>query len=136
MLTAPFRQILPRRIFWYVATIVSCLLVIPTFSQYFSINIFILELVYKLSGYQLGIARGINAHLIQHLMNDGGDVSVLGLRGRGITGYSLAQAYQEMDLRRLRPKRQWFMEFVEMADALAKHAPTWLLEHRPEQVSA
>lgn len=76
------------------------------------------------------------AATIQHLMNDGGDVSVLGLRGRGITGYSLAQAYQEMDLRRLRPKRQWFMEFVEMADALAKHAPMCLLEHRPEEVSA
>jgi len=35
MLTAPFRLILPRRIFWYVAAIASCLLVIPTFSQYF-----------------------------------------------------------------------------------------------------
>ena len=35
MLTAPFRQILPRRIFWFVATIVSCLLVIPAFSDFF-----------------------------------------------------------------------------------------------------
>jgi len=31
----PSRQILPRRIFWYVATIASCLLVIPYFSQFF-----------------------------------------------------------------------------------------------------
>ena len=35
MLSAPFRQNLPRRIFWSVATAASCLLVIPHFSGYF-----------------------------------------------------------------------------------------------------
>ena len=35
LFTAPFRQVLPRRIFWYVATAASCLLVIPHFSQFF-----------------------------------------------------------------------------------------------------
>jgi hypothetical protein len=28
-----------------------------------------------------------------------------------------------MDTRRGRPRQQWFMEMVEVADALAKHAP-------------
>jgi UDP-GlcNAc:undecaprenyl-phosphate GlcNAc-1-phosphate transferase len=35
LFAAPFRQILPRRIFWLVATMVSCLLVIPHVSQLF-----------------------------------------------------------------------------------------------------
>jgi hypothetical protein len=41
------------------------------------------------------------------------------------------QAFQEMDLKRGRPRQQWFMELVEVADALAKHAPLCLLDHRP-----
>jgi UDP-GlcNAc:undecaprenyl-phosphate GlcNAc-1-phosphate transferase len=35
LFAAPFRQILPRRLFWFVATVVSCLLVIPDFSRFF-----------------------------------------------------------------------------------------------------
>ena len=35
LFTTPFRQILPRRIFWCVATVASCLLVTPHFSQLF-----------------------------------------------------------------------------------------------------
>ncbi len=57
------------------------------------------------------------------------EVRVLGLRGRGVVSFSQVQAFQEMDLRRGRPKQQWFMELVEIADALAKHGPLCLLNN-------
>ena len=64
------------------------------------------------------------AMAIQQLMSEGSsEIRVLGLRGRGVTTFTLVQAYQEMDIHRGRPRQQWFMEMVEVADALAKHAP-------------
>ncbi|MCE5244932.1 MAG: 6-phosphofructokinase, partial [Desulfobacteraceae bacterium] len=48
------------------------------------------------------------------------EVTVLGLSGRGITASGLPAALREMDVRRGRPKREWFMQLLEMADALAK----------------
>ncbi|HAA03302.1 MAG TPA: 6-phosphofructokinase [Syntrophobacteraceae bacterium] len=64
------------------------------------------------------------AMTIQQMMGEGSsEIRVLGLRGRGIAASSLVQAYQEMDIHRGRPRQQWFMELVEVADALAKHAP-------------
>lgn len=51
------------------------------------------------------------------------DVSVLGLCGRGISIWSLAEALQEMDMKENRPKHEWFMELLPVADALAKHGP-------------
>ncbi|MFP5214182.1 MAG: 6-phosphofructokinase, partial [Acidobacteriota bacterium] len=51
------------------------------------------------------------------------DVMVLGLRGRGISVCSLSEAAKDMDIPRGRPKHQWFMQLIEVANALAKHAP-------------
>jgi 6-phosphofructokinase 1 len=76
------------------------------------------------------------ADTLQQLIEEGGsDVRLLGLRGRGIVACSQAQGFQEMDHRRGRPRQQWFMELAEVADALAKHAPLCLLDHRPESAS-
>ncbi|NLI82275.1 MAG: 6-phosphofructokinase [Deltaproteobacteria bacterium] len=51
-------------------------------------------------------------------------VSVLGLRGRGLNRVPLLEALSEMDLKRGRPREQWFMELVEVAETLAKQGPT------------
>jgi 6-phosphofructokinase 1 len=72
------------------------------------------------------------AATLQQLMQNGvAEVRTLGLRGRGVMACPQVQAFQEMDLKRGRPRQQWFMELVEVADALAKHAPLCLLDHRP-----
>jgi 6-phosphofructokinase 1 len=69
--------------------------------------------------------------LSQMLHDQQTEVLALGLRGRGIVTCSLPQAFQEMDFTHGRPKRQWFMDLVEVADALAKHAPVCTLEQYP-----
>jgi 6-phosphofructokinase 1 len=51
------------------------------------------------------------------------DVSVLGLQGRGVTASPLSEAIGQMDMKHGRPRDQWFMNLVEIADALAKHGP-------------
>ena len=57
------------------------------------------------------------------MKNSKDDVLTLGLRGRCITAIALKEAFDEMDTKHQRPKNQWFMELVEVAGALAKHAP-------------
>ena len=61
--------------------------------------------------------------LFQALQGQEFEVQVLGLRGRGIEATPLSLALQEMDRQHGRPKRQWFMELIEVANVLAKHAP-------------
>jgi 6-phosphofructokinase 1 len=56
------------------------------------------------------------------------DVTVLGLRGRGVQTFTLAEALQQLDIKRGRPKHQWFMELIQVANALARHEPTCLLD--------
>lgn len=51
------------------------------------------------------------------------DVQVIGLRGRGVEARAFSEALKEMDLQQGRPKDQWFLQLVEVADALAKYAP-------------
>lgn len=55
------------------------------------------------------------------------DIQILGLSGRGITAHSLSEALPEMDLKRGRPKQQWFLKLVEVADSLAKHSSSCVL---------
>ena len=57
------------------------------------------------------------------LKSGNADVSVLGLSGRGITVHGLAEAMSGMDVKRGRPKREWFMDLVETAECLAKLSP-------------
>ena len=54
------------------------------------------------------------------------DATVLGLCGRGIKAFPLAEAIEELDVNRGRPKNQWFMDLIATADALARHAPACL----------
>lgn len=61
--------------------------------------------------------------ILDAMKNSKDDVLTLGLRGRGITAIALKEAFDEMDTKHQRPKNQWFMELVEVAGALAKHAP-------------
>jgi 6-phosphofructokinase 1 len=61
--------------------------------------------------------------LLEALQNGKKEVQVLGLRGRGIALFPLANAFQEMDLQMERPKKQWFMDLVEVAACLALHSP-------------
>ncbi|MCU0572330.1 MAG: 6-phosphofructokinase [Syntrophobacteraceae bacterium] len=51
------------------------------------------------------------------------DAQVLGLAGRGIESFSLSEAMQQMDVKIGRPKTEWFMELLEVANALAKCSP-------------
>ncbi|MGA7877226.1 MAG: 6-phosphofructokinase, partial [Desulfoferrobacter sp.] len=51
------------------------------------------------------------------------DVQVIGLRGRGVEARAFSEALKEMDLQQGRPKDQWFLQLVQVADALAKYAP-------------
>lgn len=51
-------------------------------------------------------------------------VEVIGLRGRGISVYSLADAIGEIDLKQGRPREQWFMRLVKTAASLAGHGPS------------
>jgi 6-phosphofructokinase 1 len=61
--------------------------------------------------------------LLDCLKQQRNDALVLGLSGRGIESFSLAEAMQQMDLKLGRPKNEWFMELLEVANALAKCAP-------------
>jgi 6-phosphofructokinase 1 len=61
--------------------------------------------------------------ILDAMKNSKDDVLTLGLRGRGITAIAFKEAFDEMDIKHQRPKNQWFMELVEVAGALAKHAP-------------
>ncbi len=61
--------------------------------------------------------------LLQALHNQEFDASVLGLSGRGIEIFPLSVALEAMDIEQSRPKQQWFMNLLEIADGLAKHAP-------------
>jgi 6-phosphofructokinase 1 len=51
------------------------------------------------------------------------DTQVLGLAGRGIEAFSLTEALHQMDIKIGRPKNEWFMELLEVANALAKCSP-------------
>lgn len=68
---------------------------------------------------RLGAAAAL--HLLESMKNDSPDVSVLGLRGRGIEKVPIQAALEEMDTANGRPKVQWFLDLMEAADALAKH---------------
>lgn len=59
--------------------------------------------------------------LLEALEKGSSDVHVLGLRGRGLVMVPIAEAMEEMDHKRMRPKRQWFMELLDVAKTLAKH---------------
>ncbi len=74
----------------------------------------------------LASRMGANAafSLLDALESGKDDVQVLGLRERKITFLSLDEAFEEMDFKHGRPKDQWFMELVEVAETLAKHAPS------------
>lgn len=61
--------------------------------------------------------------ILDAMKNSKDDVLTLGLRGRGITAIAFKEAFDEMDIKHERPKNQWFMKLVEVAGALAKHAP-------------
>lgn len=52
------------------------------------------------------------------------EVQVIGLRGRGVEARAFSEALMEMDLHLGRPKDQWFLQLVEVADTLAKYAPS------------
>lgn len=51
-------------------------------------------------------------------------VQAVGLSGRGVEARPFAETLREMDMRQGRPKDQWFLQLVEVADALAKYAPS------------
>jgi 6-phosphofructokinase 1 len=57
------------------------------------------------------------------------DSMALGLSGRGVQAWPLADAMEELDIKRGRPKHQWYMELIATADALARHAPACQLAH-------
>ncbi|MCK8603380.1 6-phosphofructokinase [Desulfoferrobacter suflitae] len=57
------------------------------------------------------------------MQNASSDVQAVGLRGRGVETRPFSEALREMDVQRGRPKDQWFLQLVEVADALAKYAP-------------
>lgn len=58
--------------------------------------------------------------LLNAIQEQSRDISVLALSGRGISTVSLAEALQEMDLQKGRPKHQWFLQLIEIANTLAK----------------
>ncbi len=62
--------------------------------------------------------------LLAALENGGSDIRVLGLRGPGVSSLSLDEAIAEMDTAKGRPRQQWFMELIAMAETLAKAGPT------------
>jgi 6-phosphofructokinase 1 len=68
------------------------------------------------------------ATMLEAMGENSTEVTVLGLSGRGIVSASLSEAFEQMDTKRGRPKRQWFMNLVEAADTLARHAPSCPLE--------
>ena len=61
--------------------------------------------------------------LLDSLKQQTNDAQVLGLAGRGIECFSLSEAMQQMDVKIGRPKTEWFMELLEVANALAKCSP-------------
>ncbi len=52
------------------------------------------------------------------------DVLALGLQGSDVEAFPLDQALQEMELERGRPRCQWFLDMVPIADALAQRGPS------------
>ncbi len=67
--------------------------------------------------------------LLEALEKGSTDVHVLGLRGRGLLMVPLNEAVEEMDLKKMRPRQQWFMDLLEIAETLAKQSKS---EARPE----
>jgi len=61
--------------------------------------------------------------LLDFMKQDIHDTQVLGLAGRGIEAFSLTEAMQQMDIKIGRPRNEWFMELLEVANALAKCSP-------------
>jgi len=61
--------------------------------------------------------------LLDSLKHKTQDAQVLGLAGRGIECFSLSEAMQQMDVAIGRPKTEWFMELLEVANVLAKCTP-------------
>jgi 6-phosphofructokinase 1 len=62
--------------------------------------------------------------LLAALENGAGDIRVLGLRGPGVSSLPLEEAIAEMDAANGRPRQQWFMELIAMAETLAKADPS------------
>lgn len=62
--------------------------------------------------------------MLESMQGQRDDVQAIGLRGRGVEASPFAEALKEMDLRQGRPKDQWFLQLVEVADSLAKYTPT------------
>lgn len=61
--------------------------------------------------------------LLEAMEKETMDISVLGLRGRGVTSSPISEALGQMDLKNGRPRHEWFLDLMEVADALAKHGP-------------
>lgn len=75
----------------------------------------------RILGSRLGAAAAFE--LMNALKTRQAGTLVLGLCGRGIVVSPLSDAMEQLDLEHGRPRQQWFLELVEMADALAKYAP-------------
>lgn len=61
--------------------------------------------------------------LLKAMAEEKTTVQVLGLRGRGLTIVPIEEALGEMDLKRGRPREEWFMRLLEVAETLAKQGP-------------
>lgn len=61
--------------------------------------------------------------MLETMQEQRDDVQAIGLRGRGVEARPFAEALREMDMRQGRPKDQWFLQLVQVADDLAKYAP-------------
>lgn len=62
--------------------------------------------------------------MLESLRRGSDDVQVIGLRGRGVEATPFPGALREMDLKQGRPKDQWFLQLLEVADDLAKYGPS------------
>jgi 6-phosphofructokinase 1 len=61
--------------------------------------------------------------MLESLQQQQDNVLAIGLCGRGVEARPFAEVLREMDMKQGRPKEQWFLELVDVADALAKYAP-------------
>ncbi|HOV86479.1 MAG TPA: 6-phosphofructokinase [Syntrophobacteraceae bacterium] len=70
------------------------------------------------------MGAGAAGSILESLERGSARCTVVGLSGRGIREFPLEEALEQMEMGEGRPKRQWYMDLVEMAQALAKYGPS------------
>ena len=61
--------------------------------------------------------------LFEGIQSGRADAQVVGFKGKSIVACPIGEALQSMDMKRGRPKREWFLDLFDLATALAKHGP-------------